>query len=274
LHPHSTASIPTLRIPSWSQEYLHKLKQFEDQQPPPTLVAAAAAGPIPLVWAFRRARRARPLPPAYVLMYHCERQVQLDHSYLATSLQQHYNRAPKAQESARAEVPSEDELELQDVDPEVLQGLRGLQALQKREVPRAFDKPKSKRFAASEDARTTRAAPVPVLARPAPPPAHPMRVPSIAANGSASSYHNGYVVTMPTPGTEAHSSGEGDPCPIANLDALLVSLSGQLNAAAYVQVQELVRDVKARRVMMSRDEFIQAFTAIVQLQEQAQQRRM
>ena len=63
-------------------------------------------------------------------MYHCERQVQLDHSYLATSLQQHYNRAPKAQESARAEVPSEDELELQDVDPEVLQGLRGLQALQ------------------------------------------------------------------------------------------------------------------------------------------------
>ena len=42
---------------------------------------------MPLVWGVRRARRARPLPPAFVLMYHCDNIVPLDRSYLARSLE-------------------------------------------------------------------------------------------------------------------------------------------------------------------------------------------
>ena len=43
------------------------------QPPPEQLAAAMAKGPVPLVWGFRRARGS--LPPAHVLMYHCDKVV-------------------------------------------------------------------------------------------------------------------------------------------------------------------------------------------------------
>jgi len=63
------------------------LESFRNKLPPPELSSAAAQGPLPLVWGFRRARRARPLNPAYVLMYHCEGTVPFDCSFLKTSLE-------------------------------------------------------------------------------------------------------------------------------------------------------------------------------------------
>lgn len=74
-------------------QYLQQLEEYASQDPPPELVEARAKGPIALVWGFRRAPRARPIPPAYVLMYHCERHVQLDRSTLPVSLlEQWYGR--------------------------------------------------------------------------------------------------------------------------------------------------------------------------------------
>eukprot|EP00966_Prymnesium_polylepis_P207170 4798413-Prymnesium_polylepis.2 len=67
------------------------------------MIARLAQAPIPLVWGFRRARRARPLPPAYVLMYHCERKVPLDRSYLRISLE-HRCLGPRAQVISRSEA--------------------------------------------------------------------------------------------------------------------------------------------------------------------------
>ena len=64
------------------------LSRFANREPPDELAAAAAGGPIPLIWAFPRARRARPLPPAYVLMYHSERKIPLDRTFLQSSLEQ------------------------------------------------------------------------------------------------------------------------------------------------------------------------------------------
>jgi hypothetical protein len=60
---------------------------FFGTQPPDELKAAAATGPIPLVWGFPRARRARPLPAAFVLMYHSDRHIELDRSFLRKSLE-------------------------------------------------------------------------------------------------------------------------------------------------------------------------------------------
>jgi hypothetical protein len=57
---------------------------------PEPLVKAIDEGPLPLVWAYRRKRRARTLPPAYVLMYYCEDRVPLDRSQLALSRQRYF----------------------------------------------------------------------------------------------------------------------------------------------------------------------------------------
>lgn len=57
---------------------------------PFTTLTIVAQGPIPLVWGFRRARRARPLPPAYVLMYHCDGKIETDRSLLRKSLVYQY----------------------------------------------------------------------------------------------------------------------------------------------------------------------------------------
>ena len=64
----------------WMLLYRHESPRLSAFYYPPQ-------APVPLVWGFRRARRARPLPPAYVLMYHCERKVPLDRSYLRISLE-------------------------------------------------------------------------------------------------------------------------------------------------------------------------------------------
>ena len=58
--------VATLSIAS--AEYLAQLDKYASQPPPQELIDAAAAGPLKLVWGLRRAPRARPLPPAYVLM--------------------------------------------------------------------------------------------------------------------------------------------------------------------------------------------------------------
>ena len=76
-----------------SQTEVEMLEAYRSMSPPPELKTAMAEAPIPLVWAFQRARRARPLPPAYVLMYHCERKVPLDRSYLRISLEHKCARA-------------------------------------------------------------------------------------------------------------------------------------------------------------------------------------
>ena len=57
---------------------------------PEPLIKAMEIGPLPLVWAYRRKPRARPVPPAYVLMYYCEERVPLDRSQLAISRQRHF----------------------------------------------------------------------------------------------------------------------------------------------------------------------------------------
>ena len=51
---------------------------YSNASPPPQLLEAMQDGPLPLVWGFRRTRRARPLPPAYVLMFHCEKTIEVD----------------------------------------------------------------------------------------------------------------------------------------------------------------------------------------------------
>jgi hypothetical protein len=85
-------------------QYLRELEAYASQDPPPELIEARAKGPIPLVWGFRRAPRARPLPPAYVLMYHCERHVELDRSTLPVSLSEQWQgkgcrRGPRGRDS-------------------------------------------------------------------------------------------------------------------------------------------------------------------------------
>ena len=76
----------SLRVTS-TQE-LQMVENFSNREPPTELTDAVEQnGPLPLVWAFPRARRARPLPPAYVLMYYCEKRVPLDRRYLFRSLE-------------------------------------------------------------------------------------------------------------------------------------------------------------------------------------------
>ena len=61
-------------VAQWRQGEAEKLKE------------ALQNGPLPLVWGFRRSRRARALPPAYVVMFHCEQRATFDASYLSKSL--------------------------------------------------------------------------------------------------------------------------------------------------------------------------------------------
>ena len=49
---------------------------------PAALANAVSSRPLPIQWAYRRKRRARPLPAAFVLMYHCEERVPI--SWLLT----------------------------------------------------------------------------------------------------------------------------------------------------------------------------------------------
>lgn len=70
-----------------SKAHQEMIEEYSSQAPPEILLQTAKDGPIPLVWAFPRMRRARPLPPAFVLMYHSERHVTLDRSWLRRSLE-------------------------------------------------------------------------------------------------------------------------------------------------------------------------------------------
>ena len=72
-----------------AQEREHMLEIQKLPLPEP-LVKAMEIGPLPLVWAYRRKRRARTLPPAYVLMYYCEERVPLDRTQLAVSRQRYF----------------------------------------------------------------------------------------------------------------------------------------------------------------------------------------
>ncbi|KAL1508186.1 hypothetical protein AB1Y20_004306 [Prymnesium parvum] len=76
-----------------SLERLEHMEMYAHCPLPSALVSATRAGPLPLVWAFQRPRRARPLPPAFVLMYHCESRVPLDTSFLNASLANRFNAA-------------------------------------------------------------------------------------------------------------------------------------------------------------------------------------
>lgn len=71
-----------------TQQQIKHVEMYEQHPLPQELVDAIQVAPLPLVWGFRRARRARPLPPAYVMMYHCDFRVPLDRTYLAPSLEQ------------------------------------------------------------------------------------------------------------------------------------------------------------------------------------------
>ena len=79
-----------------SKAEMEEIEYYATMAPPPALTAAIEKGPLPVVWAFRRKRRARTLPPAYVLLYHCEERVPLDRSHLAQSQQRFHrnNRHP------------------------------------------------------------------------------------------------------------------------------------------------------------------------------------
>ena len=72
-----------------SKAHLDEIDAYASRPPPKVLLDASAAGPIPLVWAFPRLRRARPLPPAFVLMYRSDRHIKnFDRSWLERSLVQ------------------------------------------------------------------------------------------------------------------------------------------------------------------------------------------
>ena len=70
-----------------------KIQQIQQLPLPESLEKAIANGPLPVVWAYRRKRRARTLPPAYVLMYYCEGRVPLDRGELAASRQRYFKNA-------------------------------------------------------------------------------------------------------------------------------------------------------------------------------------
>eukprot|EP00966_Prymnesium_polylepis_P250940 5802549-Prymnesium_polylepis.1 len=85
-----------------SKEEMDEIEYYANMEQPPALVEAVQKGPLPVVWAFRRKRRARTLPPAYVLLYHCEERVPLDRSHLAQS-QQRFHRNNRQAGSAPIE---------------------------------------------------------------------------------------------------------------------------------------------------------------------------
>ena len=64
-------------------------RMYEQRPLPQQLVDALQVAPLPVVWGLRRKTRARQLPRAFVLMYHCDSRVLLDRAYLAPSLERH-----------------------------------------------------------------------------------------------------------------------------------------------------------------------------------------
>ena len=72
------------------QSEYEKIMSIERMPLPEVLEQAIADRPLPVVWAYRRKRRARTLPPAFVLMYYCEGRVPLDRSELAVSRQRYF----------------------------------------------------------------------------------------------------------------------------------------------------------------------------------------
>lgn len=73
-----------------TQEEIDTLQMFMRCPLPTSLVEAVANSPLPVVWGFRRPRRARTLPPAFVLMYHCDTRIPLDKSFLNDSIADRY----------------------------------------------------------------------------------------------------------------------------------------------------------------------------------------
>lgn len=69
---------------------IERIRKMQELPMPDVLVAAAELAPIPLVWAYRRKRRARTLPPAYVLSYYCEGRIPLNREHLAISRQRYF----------------------------------------------------------------------------------------------------------------------------------------------------------------------------------------
>ena len=59
---------------------VHERRNAFRALPLPEALVAASSRPLPIVWAYLLARRARPRPPAHVLMYHCEGRVPIDWS--------------------------------------------------------------------------------------------------------------------------------------------------------------------------------------------------
>ena len=100
---HATRMPAGVRV--WTTLHIVKQSEYDqirsfEEMPLPTLVleAVATKGSLPVVWAYRRKRRARTLPPAYVLMYYCEGRIPLDRSELANSRQRYFEnrRNPEA----------------------------------------------------------------------------------------------------------------------------------------------------------------------------------
>ena len=88
-----------------SQAEMEEIRQISQLPLPEPLVNAIDQGPLPLVWAYKRKRRARTLPPAYVLMYYCEGRVPLDRTQLATSRQRYYKNSRGNEQTARSGPP-------------------------------------------------------------------------------------------------------------------------------------------------------------------------
>ena len=97
---HTFASVRAI-----SNDEIDVINHYKAQPLPPLLREAGLRGDaLPVVWAFRRKRRARVLPPAYVLMYHCEDRVKLDLSTLHESQRAHVN-GYRTQGSSRQRFP-------------------------------------------------------------------------------------------------------------------------------------------------------------------------
>jgi hypothetical protein len=76
-----------------TEHQMLQMKEISKLPLPEPLTKAIEDGPLPLVWAFKRKRRARTLPPAFVLMYYCEDRVPLDRTHLASSRQRYFKNA-------------------------------------------------------------------------------------------------------------------------------------------------------------------------------------
>ena len=73
-----------------TDQEMMQMREIQKLPLPEPITQALEKGALPLVWAYKRKRRARTLPPAFVLMYHCEGRVALDRSHLALSRQRYF----------------------------------------------------------------------------------------------------------------------------------------------------------------------------------------